>query len=99
MLYSPAWDKTSLLDRWIAWLETKDPDERYDWKNLNYCACGQFFGNGSWIKEDGDWRLMNKIARGERRDDASYRFDDPLGWTFGACLDRAKGFRALNPRA
>ena len=92
MLYNPKWDKVSLLDQWIAWLETQDPNQRYDWANLNDCACGRFYGNGAWIKEDG-WSLLNKIARGERHDDACYRFDDVAGWTLGACLERARGYR------
>ena len=75
----------SPLDQWIDWLETKEPDERYDWRYVPGCACGQFFGDG-WqaIKETS---VLNSIARG---------FNCPTNetdWTFGRCLERAKHFR------
>jgi hypothetical protein len=93
MLYDPKWDKTTLLDHWIDWLKTKDPNERYEWKDNWRCACAQFYGGVGWIKEPNYWAHMNKIARGEERDDARGRFDDSAQWTFGKCLKRAKSFR------
>ena len=42
MLFNPTWAKTPSLEGFIAWLETKDPEERYDWLSFNTCACGQY---------------------------------------------------------
>ena len=42
MLFNPTWAKTLSLEGFIAWLETKDPEERYDWLSFNTCACGQY---------------------------------------------------------
>jgi hypothetical protein len=92
MYYDPQCKPETLLDRWIGWLGTKPASERYEWRDIGHCACGQFYGSGAWIKESG-WSLLNKIARGEQRDDAYSRFDDPNVWTFGQCLERAKSFR------
>ena len=83
MLYNPKWDQHALLDQFIAWLETKDPDEAYAWWDPDNCACGQFFGSRGWqgIKE---FVRLNSIAQGAgtRRWQAD--------WTFGRCLVRAK---------
>jgi hypothetical protein len=42
MLFNPTWAKTPSLEGFIAWLETKDPEERYDWLSFSTCACGQY---------------------------------------------------------
>jgi hypothetical protein len=101
MFYDPDCSRVSLLDQWIAWLETKDPDEYYDWYSVGArgCACGQFYGSAEWATRSGidvrsgNWSLLNKIARGEPRDDCVHRFCDRGNWTFGKCLERAKAYR------
>ena len=34
--------RTPLRDQMIAWLETQDPDTRYEWRDPTFCACAQF---------------------------------------------------------
>ncbi len=85
MLYDPKWDET-LLDRFIAFLETKDPNEGYNWCGPESCACGQFYGSRDWIGLPGFARL-NSIAQGNGR------LDNPSDWTFGKCLERARKYQ------
>ena len=92
MLYDPKWDQRTLLDQWIAWLETKEPSERYDWMYHRECPCGQFYGSVGWVSTPG-FGVLNKIARGEPRDDCVSAFSNREDWTFGKCLERAKQYR------
>ena len=85
MLYNPKWDTRPILDQWIDWLETKDPDEKYEWSSIPECACGQYFGEG-WQEIQGTSRL-NAIARGFKS------VTDRADHTFGQCLVRAKQVR------
>jgi hypothetical protein len=93
MLYDPKWSKAPSLDGFIAWLETKDPNERYDYWNCLTCACGQYassfsIANPDWIWEWKDRHLtteLNMIGRG------SGNYEE---WTFGAALARALAYRA-----
>jgi hypothetical protein len=86
MLYNPKWDQVTPLDQFIAWLETKDSSETYDWRSRDVCACGQFYGSGAWLGQPG-FKRLNSIAHGNGH--ASDRAD----WTFGKCLERAKKYR------
>lgn len=44
MLHNPQWKRETLEDL-IAWLETKDPDDTYDFWNCNSCLTIQWQGN------------------------------------------------------
>ena len=85
MLANPEWDKKNLLDNWIGWLETKDPNEAYEWRFPAGCALGQWHGNAGWIGLPG-FSALNTIARG------SSSFSDQSDWTFGRCLERARKY-------
>lgn len=46
MLYDPQWEvktKRPSLAGFIAWLETKNPDENYDYGDTERCALGQYY--------------------------------------------------------
>ena len=74
--------RTSLRDRFIAWLETKSADEEYIWDDPYRCACGQFsleMGEDRWLGKG--WGFLNALAKEHPR-------------TFGALLGRARGSSA-----
>ena len=86
MLYNPKWEiKTQpSLEGFIAWLETKNPDETYHWPRGTECAVGQYATSIGKIEEflirkNECWRRLNRIAMPEE-------FHDD---TFGCCLARA----------
>lgn len=85
MLYDPRWEKKPTYAGFVAWLETKNPKERYEWGNCGNCAIAQYlklFGinNVDDIPYD-DYAALeggdNFIAMNEP-------------WTFGAVLERAR---------
>jgi hypothetical protein len=41
MLFDPKWSKNDLAS-FVAWLETKDPNEKYVFEDHNNCALGQY---------------------------------------------------------
>lgn len=45
MLYNPKWHKTDpmQLATLIAWLQTRDPCDRYDYKNCRHCLLARYF--------------------------------------------------------
>ncbi len=88
MLYDPKWDKGTLLDQWINWLETKPPEEAYEWRDDPRCGVGQFYGGKGWIGLPG-FSKLDAIARG------GGCHSNQADWTFGKCLDRAKRYRDL----
>jgi hypothetical protein len=55
MLYNPSWktpktDDVHSLDSLIAWLETKDPDQSYDYFSGVTCLCAQYYrAKGYWF--------------------------------------------------
>lgn len=93
MLYDPKWEKPTKADPFtlasvIAWLETKDPAERYDWASPRTCACAQYFNIGD------DWsHLHRKLenATGIRLDGLAIK----TPWTFGALLERVIAARSM----
>lgn len=93
---APEVDPASLLnvDSLIAWLETKDPNERYCYTNPRACLLAQYFRAHGFskasvsvkkVRPDGDQILslpgkLNDIAHGSGANDH----------TFGAALKRAQ---------
>lgn len=70
------------LPDFIRWLETKNPDETYNWGNIGTCACSQYFasvGSDYCCKAA---QALDHIAMG-----VGARVDN---WTFGKLLDRAR---------
>jgi hypothetical protein len=83
------------LPGFIAWLESKDPNEKYNWPNSEKCACGQYarsLGVEDWRSDD-KWSKFNMLARGKPVFCDSEREE----WTFGKCLDRAKKAGSKEP--
>lgn len=71
------------LDSLIAWLETKDPDEQYDFRCSSVCLISQFVG---------------KTILGFQLDRATFHgaCDEialPRPWTMGHALSRALAYR------
>lgn len=93
------------LEGFIAWLETKDPDERYDWMCVDGCAVGQFRAalgiSSKHIKREKPIICLDEAfaSVGEYWHVA---FGPPtaenpsVNWTFGKCLERAR--QALRER-
>jgi hypothetical protein len=90
MLFDPKWQRRPVLRGFIAWLERQPADKAYNWSNVHYCACAQFFDQGGEWGPDNAWVKinegvdLNELARGQGRHD----------WTFGRLLERAQA--ALN---
>jgi hypothetical protein len=90
MLFNPRWNKRKPkpgLDGFIAWLEMQDSKKRYIWLSERECACGQYaasLGITRWWGRLRAWWAINDIAYGN---------GEPVDWTFGACLERAKAYR------
>ncbi len=93
MLSRQEWTKPSLED-FIAWLETKDPNEEYEWLSINICPCTQYaksIGEKDWPAKHNDlktakgkvWYALNHLAH-----NASPR-------TFGSLLALAIERKAL----
>ena len=64
MLYNPKWSTTPSLDGFIAWLETKDPSETYNWGNCNECAAGQYakaIGFENWADQACQGTFLGKL--------------------------------------
>jgi len=80
------------LDSLIAWLESKEPKERYDYMSIIDCLLAQYFTEVGGYKNvkitcgtvwRGRWTKLpsafNEVSFGPRRN-----------WTFGAALKRAR---------
>lgn len=104
MLFDPKWNKPS-LDSLIAWLETKNPTESYNFQDCNgKCLIGQYMASIGV-----DWgyyplgsaspyaQMLEKLSRA-----SGHRFQNAVAWnlprTFGAALARAKAFKANQER-
>ena len=99
MLYNKAWDtKTEplTLAHFIQWLESKGPNETYDYSYPDRCAGAQYLkycGVGNYSVGSGNnfekyIKGMWYITKGE---------DIEKGWTFGAALERAKAIQNGTP--
>jgi hypothetical protein len=91
MLYDPKWEKPEVkadpftLESLIAWLETKDPSETYNWHDCNgRCLLAQYVSERDLITTRWESAYM-KISPSIR-----YKVAEPLPNTFGAALERAR---------
>jgi hypothetical protein len=92
MLFDPKWDKSAEQEPSVAgfirWLETKDPQQKYDWRLYQTCAVGEYaaalgLSVSECICHPKTYFLSANIARGR-----GPKF--PQDWTYGACLQRAR---------
>jgi len=44
----------------MLWLESKDPDEEYDWFSYARCACGQYAADG--LGKSNLWWIINCVG-------------------------------------
>lgn len=87
MLYDQNREKYPTTYRFIAWLKTKEPSEKYEWDDASKCVCAQFFGTVDWWAVSGsvynqEGINFNDLARG-----SVYNRDQ---WTWGQLLERAE---------
>jgi hypothetical protein len=90
MLYDPKWSKAPSLDGFIAWLETKNPNKRYDWDNrAGNCAVGQYlrYCGIAWDSRP-PMMYMDLACPGM----TSFVLGNPR--TFGAVLKRIRAWQA-----
>ena len=87
MLYNPTWSKEPTLASFSLWLETKDPDEAYNYLESRHCAVGQWLtAIGEQPKDlvwDGDVGIANGIAALKPR-------------TFGALRKRLEEYERIH---
>lgn len=90
MLNNPNWDKPiktePSLEGFIAWLETKPPEEEYNWRNDKECAVGQYAQSLGLC-----YLYISYLDRG------GIAYHQPR--TFGAAAKRAKKQLGLVARA
>lgn len=94
MLYDPKWEIETRpsLEGLIAWLETKDPNEAYVWKNCDGdCLIGQYWNSlgismavGSYMQVNGQF-LYDSLT--SPNGDDGIAITQPH--TFGGALERA----------
>lgn len=74
------------LAEFIAWLETKNPAETYDWIDIENCAVAQFCR-----EKTGRWDSYNSNSPIARLDKLAYEACDNCGAaTLGRLLQKAK---------
>jgi hypothetical protein len=77
------------LEGFIAWLETKDPDESFNYHDSDMCACGQYaksIGTEMW----GIWPEETHTAIWDRLNGVACSRDAQRNWTFGHTLEVAR---------
>jgi hypothetical protein len=85
MLKDPRWDKTPSMAGFALFVASKNPKERYNWRNCQECAVGLYLESIGQYCDAREWtgvlNDMNDIARGCR-----YYYESD--WTFGKLADR-----------
>ena len=79
--------RMTLTERFVSWLDGKDPNETYYWPDRRECACAQFMrenGIEDQAERDKVWDKFNHVARGGL---TTEEFQQEA-WTFGALRDR-----------
>lgn len=107
MLYNPDWRKNISLADFICWLETKDPNEAYDYQNRKGdCCLGQYmkdrgvpwsFLRSPFDKDSGTYAQVSIALFGHELDNqhvlmAGQLYNNPSR-TFGKALACAKKFQ------
>lgn len=95
MLYDPKWeapavkaDHTTLtLADFIAWLETQNPNQSYNWLSPCNCVVGQFLTATTGNRNPGGMCHYDKLFGGLL---PYYEIAGTAPYTFGAALERAK---------
>lgn len=92
MLYNPTWNKKPSIAGLIAWLETQDQTQTYNWPKVGGCLICKYYdalGINDWSSDnrpyyyqtfgdsDGAGELYHAVCKTEP-------------WTYGAALERAR---------
>jgi hypothetical protein len=89
MLARDQWTKPSLED-FIAWLETKLRNEKYNWHDNRVCPCGQYaasIGEKDWTNNMNNmWRTLNSLAYSQPR-------------TYGGLLARVLDYKLYHSKS
>ncbi len=106
MLHNPNWNKPAnniSMDDFIGWLETKDPNETYDYHNkCGMCCIGQYMAARGIAWPKNRWEILYKevCAKifGRWYGDSQFVLVGSLhnrseNQTFGAVLSRTKAYR------
>jgi hypothetical protein len=99
MLWNPQWELSQYLAKFIAWLETKDPNETYNFTLSRRCALAQFVESiAGAIKQPYMGGSMAYIINGQTVDfrpwlDAVAFYGKPR--TFGNALAKARKLQEL----
>jgi hypothetical protein len=98
MLYDPKWRQRTKADPFslrtlVAWLETRDPRERYDYSDPNDCLLCRYFKDHGWEQPVVDPFGVSERYKEVQPYPAAFlkiagHFDDC--WTMGAALKRAR---------
>jgi hypothetical protein len=107
MLHNPNWNKSAndvSMDDFIGWLESKDPNEAYDYQNkCGDCCIGQYMAARGILWPKNGWEFVYKdvctlIFGGWIGDPqlvlgGGFNHRDQSGRTFGAVLRRTKAYK------
>lgn len=91
MLYDPKWDRpvdVMSLQTLIAWLETKPPEEAYDYM----CTNGSCFYSQYLTAHGVSWKGSHEWFQWHTNGRVHIAVCEP--WTFGAALTRARAMLA-----
>jgi hypothetical protein len=86
MLYNPEWDHRELLtvENLVAWLETQDPETRYDYTNAQECVVGRF------LARMGAARSMLLVGEIPPNINKAVNWHNRDEWTYGKALERLR---------
>lgn len=99
MLYDKRWGRTEIkpgmltLEGVTAWLETKNPQAKYDYNNCTgKCLYGQYMASFGvpWEKSGGTGLNCGSVERSDFCDLVYDRIASCQPYTFGAALSRAR---------
>lgn len=94
MLYNKDWDKpkgVNTIRGLIAWLETKDPSEMYDYTSPHQCMCAQYYrAHGYWFVQASSNHIRHGIAEYTPLPHGFNAIAAMSPHTFGDALERAR---------
>ena len=95
MLHDPKYDRTPSLAGFALFVASREPGERYNWRNCEQCAVGQYLATlgrsipvSDWT---GDLAIANDLARAGYG--PGFFTDASPSWTFGALGERLLAFQ------
>jgi hypothetical protein len=78
----------------IAFCESKDPNEHYEWSSYSDCACAQYaksIGFENWTKHAHDGELWDQLNNIAAMVPTAWNIEDMRrNWTFGELVKRLR---------